>query len=207
MRAPQLLVWILFWKLYKLRANVHNGRESNLHLIICASPHLRGNVWWWWWYGYGVVVVGGRRRRRGPVGSDGGGAGGGFVVLERPVLVHLPVGLGPRRRAAAVEDHGLLHPDGAAVGRRRRGGVDDPGRARGLPVPRRRRPAGPPAPRLPLLPRAEVEPRLPLPGSAAAGQHLVDPCMHHHGAPYPGRAVSAMHRFGHISIGGLCACA
>lgn len=42
-----------------------------------------------------------------------------------------------------------------------------------LPVPRRRRPAGPPAPRLPLLPRAEEEPRLPLPGAAA--QHRVDP--------------------------------
>jgi hypothetical protein len=54
-------------------------------------------------------------------------------------------------------------PDGAAVG-----GVDGPGRARGLPVPRRRRPAGPPAPRLPLLPRAEVEPRPPLTGTGAA---------------------------------------
>jgi hypothetical protein len=95
------------------------------------------------------------------------GAGGGpirraaiGIVLERPVLVHLPLGLGPRRRAAKVEHHGLLHTDGTAV-------VGGPGRARRLPVTRRRRPAGSTAPRLPLLPRAEEEPRLPLPGAAA----------------------------------------
>ena len=90
---------------------------------------------------------------------------GGCVVvvfLEGPVLVHLPLGLGPRRRAAAVEHHGLLGADGAAVG-----GVDPPRRARGLPVPRRRRAARPPAPRLPLLPRAEVEPRLAVAGPRA----------------------------------------
>jgi hypothetical protein len=106
-----------------------------------ASPHLRANVWWW--CGSIGGVVGARRRR--PVSCDSSGGevvarAGGFE-LERPVLVHLPLGLGPRRRATVIEHHGLLHPDGAAVG-----GVDGPGRARGLPVPRRRRPAGPPAP-------------------------------------------------------------
>jgi hypothetical protein len=112
-------------------------------------------------------------------GGGGVGAGGGpvgraatdiVVVLERPVLVHLPLGLGPRRCAAAVEHHGLLHPDdGPAVG-----GVDGPGRARRLPVTRRRRSARPPAPRLLFLPRTEEEPRLPLPG--AAPQPLVNLC-------------------------------
>jgi hypothetical protein len=107
------------------------------------------------------------------VGARGGPVGRAatdiVVVLERPVLVHLPLGLGPRRCAAAVEHHGLLHPDGPAVGC-----VDGPGRARRLPVTRRRRSARPPAPRLLLLPRAEEEPRLPLPG--AAPKPLVNLC-------------------------------
>jgi hypothetical protein len=86
----------------------------------------------------------------------------GFRILESLVLVHLPLGLGPARRAAAVEHHVLLGPDGSAVG-----GVDPPWCARRLPEPRRRGPARSPAPRLALLPRAEVEPWLPSGARAA----------------------------------------
>ncbi|BAS75353.1 Os01g0862850 [Oryza sativa Japonica Group] len=126
---------------------------------------------------------------RGGAGAGGGG-GGGVGVVECSVLVHLPRGLGSRRRAAAVEHHGLLHPDGPAVG-----GVDDPRGARRLPVPGRRGPARPAAPRLPLLPRAEVEPRLPL--LAAAAQHLVvnlcSRCVYTGDAALARRTTNAMH--------------
>jgi hypothetical protein len=87
---------------------------------------------------------------------------GGVRVLESPVLVHLPLGLGPAWRTAAIEHHGLLGPDGPAVGR-----IDPPRGACRLPVPRRRGPARPAAPRLALLPPAEVKPRLPTGARAA----------------------------------------
>jgi hypothetical protein len=69
------------------------GRGPSIR--ICTSPHLRANVWWW--CGSIGDVVGARRRR--PVSCDSSGGevvarAGGFE-LERHVLVHLPLGLGP----------------------------------------------------------------------------------------------------------------
>jgi hypothetical protein len=110
-----------------------------------------------------------RRRRRRRSSDDGDLVV--ILVLESLVLVQLPFGLGPTGRAAAVEHHGLLGPDGAAVG-----GVDQPRRARGLPVAGGRGPAGAPAPRLALLPRAEVKPRL-LVAGVRATVRLICICM------------------------------
>lgn len=87
------------------------------------------------------------------LGEDAGSS----LRSGEPVLMHDPVGLGPRRGLSPVEDQNLPHPDDhlAAPGRR-----DLLVLPCGLPVPGPRRPVRPATPGVLRLPQIEEVPLL-----------------------------------------------